>query len=323
MVLRLLGRRALHAAGILIAVITLTFALIRLSPGDACGNPGDVRLPPAAHRACLRRLHLDQPLLAQFGFYLRDLAHFDLGQSFATGEPVTARLARALPNTILLMGLSLIASFALGIGVALLQSYRPQTGHPLAWLLLIAYAIPDFWAAQLALLLFAYALPIFPPGGVASFGTEYLPLPAAILDHLRHLWLPLLTLTAVSAAGVARFQHAALSDVHHEDWIRTARAKGVPERAILLRHALRNALGPVITLFGTSLPAVVAGAVFVEKVFSWPGVGSLAVDAVGTRDVPVVVACVLLGAIAVVIGSVVADVLTAIVDPRLRQEELR
>jgi peptide/nickel transport system permease protein len=317
-VLRLLGRRALHAAGILIAVITLTFALIRLSPGDACGNPGDVRLPPAAHRACLRRLHLDQPLLAQFGFYLRDLAHFDLGQSFATGEPVTARLARALPNTILLMGLSLIASFALGIGVALLQSYRPQTGHPLAWLLLIAYAIPDFWAAQLALLLFAYALPIFPPGGVASFGAEFLPAPEAFLDRLHHFWLPFLTLTAVSAAGVARFQHAALRDVRHEDWMRTARAKGVPEHAIVFRHALRNALGPVITLFGTSLPAVVAGAVFVEKVFAWPGVGALAVDAVSERDTPVVIACVVLGAVAVVIGSAVADVLSAAADPRLR-----
>jgi peptide/nickel transport system permease protein len=317
-----LGRRAVHAAGILVAVVVLTFALIHLSPGNGCSNTQDP-LPPVAFRACVRRFHLDRPLGEQFGLYLRDLVHLNLGESFATGEPVSVRLAHALPNTMLLMGLALLASFLVGIAVALLQSYSPRTGHSLAWLLLVAYSIPDFWAAQLALLLFAYALPLFPPGGIASFGTEYLPLPAAILDHLRHLWLPLLTLTAVSAAGVARFQHAALSDVHHEDWIRTARAKGVPERAILLRHALRNALGPVITLFGTSLPAIVAGAVFVEKVFSWPGVGSLAVDAVGTRDVPVVVACVLLGAIAVVIGSVVADVLAAIVDPRLRQEEFR
>lgn len=320
--LALLGRRAVHAAGILVAVVVLTFALIHLSPGNGCSNTQNP-LPPTAFRACVRRFHLDRPLADQFGLYVRDLAHLNLGESFATGEPVSVRLAHALPNTMLLMGLALLASFLVGITVALLQSYSPRTGHPLAWLLLVAYSIPDFWAAQLALLLFAYALPIFPPGGIASFGTEYLPLPAAILDHLRHLWLPLLTLTVVSAAGVARFQHAALSDVHHEDWIRTARAKGVPERTILLRHALRNALGPVITLFGASLPAVVAGAVFVEKVFSWPGVGALAVDAVGTRDVPVVVACVLLGAIAVVIGSVVADVLAAIADPRLRQEELR
>jgi peptide/nickel transport system permease protein len=317
-VLRLLGRRALHAAGVLIAVITLTFALIHLSPGDACGDPGDLRLSPAAHRACLRRLHLDRPLGAQFAFYVRDLARLDFGESFATGEPVATRLAHALPNTVLLMGLSLAASFLLGIAVALLQSYRPSTGHPLAWVLLIAYALPDFWVAQLALLLFAYALPIFPPGGVASFGAEYLSAPAALLDHLQHLWLPWLTLTVVSAAGVARFQHAALRDVRHEDWMRTARAKGVPERSILLHHALRNALGPVITLFGTALPAVVGGAVFVEKVFSWPGVGALAVDAVSERDAPVVIACVVLGATAVVIGSAVADVLSAVADPRLR-----
>jgi peptide/nickel transport system permease protein len=315
-VLSLLGRRAVHAAAILLAVVTLTFALVHLSPGNGCGTT-QLPLPPAAFRACIRRFHLDRPLTEQFTHYLRDLAHFDFGNSFATGEPVSLRLAHALPNTMLLMGLALLASFLVGIAVALLQSYRPRTGHSLAWLLLLAYSIPDFWAAQLALLLFAYALPIFPPGGIASFGTEYLSLPAAVLDHLHHLWLPLLTLTVVSAAGVARFQHAALRDVRHEDWMRTARAKGVPERTVLLHHALRNALGPVITLFGTSLPAVVAGAVFVEKVFSWPGVGALAVDAVSTRDVPVVVACVLLGATAVVIGNALADVLAAIADPRL------
>ncbi|HWZ58816.1 MAG TPA: ABC transporter permease [Gemmatimonadaceae bacterium] len=316
--LRLLGARALHAAGILLAVATLTFALVRLSPGNACGNPGDFRLNPAAQRACLRRLHLDRPIPAQYALYLRNLARLDLGESFATGEPVTARLARALPNTILLMGLSLVASFVLGIAVALLQSYSPSAGHPLAWLLIIGYSLPDFWVAQLALLVFAYALPIFPPGGVTSFGAQYLAAPAAALDHLRHLWLPCLTLTAVSTAGVARFQHAALRNVRHEDWIRTARAKGVGERTILLRHALRNALGPVITLFGASLPAVVGGAVFVEKVFAWPGVGALAVDAVSERDIPVVVACVVLGAAAVVIGSTVADVLSALADPRQR-----
>jgi peptide/nickel transport system permease protein len=254
----------------------------------------------------------------QFGFYLNDLAHLDLGQSFTTSEPVTTRLARALPNTILLMGLSLVTTFVLGIGVALLQSYNPRAGHPLAWLMLLAYSLPDFWVAQVALLVFAYALPLFPPGGVTSFGVEYLSAPAAALDHLRHLLLPCLTLTVVSAAGVARFQHAALRGVRHEDWIRTARAKGVAERAILFRHALRNALGPVITLFGASLPAVVGGAVFVEKVFAWPGVGMLAVDAVSERDAPVVVACVILGATAVVVGSAVADVLSALADPRLR-----
>jgi peptide/nickel transport system permease protein len=315
---RLLGRRALYAAGILVAVAVVTFALVRLAPGNGCGNPGDVRLSPVAHRACLARLHLDRPLAVQFGFYVRDLARLDLGQSVTTGEPVTTRLARAVPNTILLMGLSLVTSFALGIGVALLQSYNPRAGRPLAWLLLIGYALPDFWVAQLALLVFAYALPIAPPGGVTSFGAEYLSAPAALLDHLRHLWLPCLTLTAVSAAGVARFQHAALRGVRHEDWIRTARAKGVDERSILFRHALRNAIGPVITLFGTALPAVVGGAVFVEKVFAWPGVGALAIDAVSERDAPVVVACVVLGAAAVVVGSVAADVLSALADPRLR-----
>jgi len=315
---RLLGTRALHAAVILLAVATLTFVLVHLAPGDACGNPNNLRVGPAVRRACLTRLHLDRPLPVQFGFYLRDLAHLDLGQSFATSEPVTTRLARALPNTILLMGLSLMTTFVLGIGVALLQSYSPRAGHPLAWLILLAYSLPDFWVAQLALLIFAYAIPLFPPGGVASFGVEFLSAPAALLDHLRHLWLPCLTLTIVSAAGVARFQHAALRGVRHEDWIRTARAKGVAEHTILFRHALRNALGPVITLFGTSLPAVVGGAIFVEKVFAWPGVGSLAVDAVGERDAPVVIACVLLGAAAVVIGNTVADILSALADPRLR-----
>jgi peptide/nickel transport system permease protein len=316
---RLVGTRALHAVVILIAVAVLTFALVHLAPGDACHRNLDTRvISPATERACMQRLHLDRPVVAQFGFYLRDMLHLDFGRSLTTDEPVTARLARALPNTILLMGLALITSFALGIAVALLQSYNPRAGHPLAWLLLLAYALPDFWAAQLALLIFAYLLPIFPPGGVASFDVGYMSGLSAMLDRLHHLWLPWLTLTLVTAASVARFQHAALRDVGHEDWVRTARAKGVSESAILFHHALRNALGPVITLFGTALPAVVGGAVFVEKVFSWPGVGALAVDAVTERDAPVVIACVILGAVAVVIGSLVADILAGLADPRLR-----
>lgn len=218
------------------------------------------------------------------------------------------------------MSLAVALSFLIGIGLAVLE-----TLHPTSILLrsadalsLTFYALPDFWLAQIALLLFAYVFPIFPPGGVAGFGAEYGGFWSQLGDRLAHLALPVLTLAALSTAAITYFQRVALRDVRHEHWIRTARAKGVGERAVVLHHTLRNALVPTIVLFGGQLPAIAGGAVFVESVFAWPGLGRLAVEAVSARDYPVVVGCVTVGAAAVAAGSLLADCLHALVDPRVR-----
>lgn len=305
------------------AVATLAFLLIRIAPGNACGDVGDIHQSSASVQRCVRRLHLDRPLPVQYGEYVRALLHGDLGESMATGEPVIDRIAVALPNTILLVTLGLVASTTLGVAVAVRRFTASRDGHLLDALLLVAFALPDFWVAEVLLLTFAFAWPLFPPHGASTFGAAYLAAGPRLVDRLRHLVLPVAAITIVSAASVARFQYAALREVGHEDWLRTARAKGLGERAIVLRHALRAALGPVIALIGVALPAIVGGAVFVERIFGWPGMGTLILDAVSARDGPVVVACLTIGGVATALGGLVADVLAAVADPRLRDPIVR
>jgi len=193
------------------------------------------------------------------------------------------------------------------------------TDHALSGISLFFFSMPDFWLAILALLTFTYWLPIFPVGGaVDPVMHEYLGLGGRIVDRLRHLVLPALTLTVLASASVARYQRAALLDVLPADYIRTARLKGLTEREILRRHALRNALLPIISLVGLSFPALLTGAFFVEKIFAWPGMGYAVVNAIGTRDYPLVVGGVIIGSIMVTLGSLLSDLLYALADPRLR-----
>jgi len=303
-------------------VATISFVLIHLAPGDpfsaALENPNVTE----ELRDDLRRQYgLDRPLTEQFGRYAARLAHADLGWSFSHERPVRAVLASALPNTLLLMGVALFGSFALGILVALVQVARRGSviDRLLDGLSLVLSSMPDFWFAILALLAFTYWLPIFPVGGaVDAVMHDSMGFGGRVVDRLRHLALPAFTLTILAAAGVARFQRAALLDVLPADYIRTARLKGLTESAILRRHALRNALLPIISLIGLAFPALLTGAVFIEKVFAWPGMGLTLVSAIGSRDYPLVIGAVIVGSIMVTVGSLIADLLYAYADPRIR-----
>jgi peptide/nickel transport system permease protein len=260
-------------------------------------------------------------LAEQFVRYVNALAHGELGWSFSHDQPVSEVLATALPNTLLLMSVALVGSFVLGIIVALIQVARRGTfvDNALSGITLFFFSMPDFWLGILALLAFTYWLPIFPVGGaVDPVMHEFLGLGGRIMDRLRHLALPSLTLILLASASVARFQRAALLDVLPADYIRTARLKGLTERQILRRHALRNALLPIITLIGLSFPALLTGAFFIEKIFAWPGMGYAVVNAIGSRDYALVVGGVIIGSIMVTVGSLLADLLYAWADPRLR-----
>ena len=318
----LIVRRLLQSVTVIAGVTTLIFFLIHLAPGDPLGGPLDDPRVSEATRLYWRHLYgLDRPVSEQFLRYLAGVVRGEFGYSLSFNEPVSAVVARALPNTLMLAGSGLILSFAIGILIALIQVARRGsiTDRILGAGSLALYSAPDFWLAQVALLVFAYWVPILPAGGMVDPVVHpYLGFWAATADRLRHLTLPALTLAALSAALVARFQRAALLDVAANDYLRTARAKGVPEWAVIVRHGLRNALLPVISLFGLSLPAFLTGTVFVEKIFAWPGVGSLAVDSVTARDYPVVIACSLIASVTVAVGSLTADVLYAVADPRLR-----
>jgi peptide/nickel transport system permease protein len=316
-----LVRRALQTVAVVFIVTTLTFVLVHLAPGDPLADINDLRVPPAVQAYWRHEYGLDRPLWDQYLRFLSSVARGHFGYSLAFNAPVSIVIGRALPNTIVLASAALLVSFAAGIIIAVIQVARRGSAldRVLGAVSLALYSVPDFWLAQVALLVFAYWIPIFPAGGVVDpVMHRYLAPSAAALDRLHHLVLPVLTLAALYTASVARFQRAALLDVSGNEYLRTARAKGVPERMVLVRHALRNATLPVITLFGLALPAFLTGTVFIERIFSWPGIGALAIDAVAARDYEVVVACAILGSVAVAVGSFLADALYALADPRLR-----
>jgi peptide/nickel transport system permease protein len=320
-VLRYLAQRLAQAAVIVAIVAAITFALIHLAPGDPFSAVMDNPNVSETMRQTLRAQYgLDRPLPEQFIRYVNLLAHGQLGWSFSHQRPVLEVLGSALPNTLLLMGVALVGSFTLGILIALIQVARRGStiDHTLSGISLFFFSMPDFWLAILTLLAFAYWLPIFPVGGVVDVMHEYMGLGRRFVDRLWHLALPALTLTLVASAAVARYQRAALLDVLPADYIRTARLKGLTEREILRRHALRNALLPIISLVGLSFPALLTGAFFVEKIFAWPGMGYEVVSAIGTRDYQLVVGGVIIGSIMVTLGSLLSDLLYAWADPRLR-----
>jgi peptide/nickel transport system permease protein len=321
-VLGYFAKRLAQSAVIVAFVATISFALIHLAPGDpfsaAIENPNVSETVRTTLRA---QYGLDEPLPKQFGRYVGELAQGQLGWSFSHDRPVLDVLLTTLPNTLLLMTIALIGSFVVGILIALVQAARrgSATDHVLSGITLLLFSMPDFWLAILALLAFTYWLPMFPSGGaIDPVMHEYMGLGARILDRLWHLVLPALTLTALASGAVARYQRAALLDVLPADYIRTARVKGLTERQIMRRHALRNATLPIISLIGLSFPALLTGAVFIEKIFSWPGMGQAMVNAIYTRDYPLVVGAVIIGSIMVTLGSLLADMLYAWADPRVR-----
>ena len=302
-------------------VATITFALIHLAPGDPFSSVMDNPNVSETVRQTLRAQYgLDRPLPEQFVKYVNALAHGELGWSFSHERPVREVLATALPNTLLLMIVALVGSFALGIVIALVQVARrgSATDHALSGVSLLFISMPDFWLALLTLLAFAYWVPLFPVGGTVDVMHEYMGFGRRVMDRLWHLVLPALTLTALASAAVARYQRAALLDVLPADYIRTARLKGLTEREILRRHALRNALLPIITMIGLSFPALLTGTFFVEKIFAWQGMGYAVVNAIGARDYQLVMGGVIIGSVMVTLGSLLADLLYALADPRLR-----
>lgn len=320
--LRYLAQRLGQAAVIVAIVAAITFALIHLAPGDPFSAEMDNPNVNETVRQTLRAQYgFDRPLPEQFVRYVNLLAHGQLGWSLSNERPVLEVLGSALPNTLLLMGVALVGSFTLGILIALIQVARRGSiiDHTLSGVSLFFFSMPDFWLAILTLLAFAYWLPIFPVGGaVDPVMHEYMGLGGRFVDRLWHLALPALTLMLLASAVVARYQRAALLDVLPADYIRTARLKGLTEREILRRHALRNALLPIISLVGLSFPALLTGAFFVEKIFAWPGMGYAVISAIGTRDYPLVVGGVIIGSIMVTLGSLLSDLLYAWADPRLR-----
>jgi len=312
--------RALIGVGVMWGVVTLVFLLLRAAPGD----PARMLLGPAATQTQIdeqrHQLGLDRPVAVQYGAWISRVVRGDLGTSIATGRPVRTMLAEAWPATALLVTLSLLLSYVLGILLALVQANvsGSRTDTSLSVASVTLYAMPSYWLAVVLVLVFAYWLRVFPAFGATGLDAEFLTPVGRVADRVRHLALPLLTLTLIGMGGIARYVRGALVDLQGSQFLVVARAKGLSKESVLLRHALPNALIPVLILLGLSLPALFSGAVFVEAIFAWPGVGRLLVAAVQARDYPVVLAATTISAGLVVLGSLVADGLVVLADPRLR-----
>ncbi len=317
---RLILRRLLVAIPLLWLVATLTFIAVHAVPGSVADLIEDPQLSPQARQHIEHQFGLDRPLSEQYLRWLDALAHGDLGVSFLYRQPVVRIVLRALPPTLLLTGTALTLDLALGIFLALLAVARPRSWFDRisTVLSLGLYGMPSFWLAGLAILVFSVILGWLPAShmhAVAAIGAR----PAIRLaDLARHLVLPAGVLGIVGAAGTARYLRSTLLDLEDARYLLAARARGLSRRRVLLVHALRPALLPLITLLGLAIPFLVSGSLVIEVIFAWPGVGRVLWTAAWARDVPLILAVTLLGAGAVILGNLIADVLYLIVDPRAR-----
>jgi peptide/nickel transport system permease protein len=316
---RWLIRRALQSLLTLAVALVLLFLLMRIIPGDPLSRLGEGRALTPVQIQALRDLYdLDRPLLAQLASFVRGLLHGDLGTSIEYARPVTGLLIERLPATLLLGGTVLLLNFTVGLWLGVRQAVRKDSAEDrwLSTLSLAGYATPSFWLGLVLAWLVGVKWRLLPPAGMRNPLLEGGALAAAV-DVARHLILPAITLSVVSIAGTMRYQRSAMLEVLRLPYILTARAKGLTDRQVLW-HGWRNALFPVLTLFGLWLPVLVTGSVFVESVFAWPGLGSLAAAAVGNRDYPLLMGAAMLVAGIVVLASFLTDLAYALLDPRVR-----
>jgi peptide/nickel transport system permease protein len=310
-------RRVLTSIPVLLAVTILVFTLVELAPGDVADyfiNP-EANTSPEALAEMRRAYGLDQPAPVRYAVWLGQVVRGDLGYSFVSGEPVVRMILRRFQNTATLMSVALVVSVVLGVALGVFTAVRQYSwwDHSLSALSFLAISMPAFVTGILALYLFAVLVPIFPSGGLRSVGVD-----AGFWNRVHHLILPAAVLSLAQTATFMRYTRFSVLEVLRADYVRTARGKGLPEVRVTMRHGLPNALIPVITVIGLSLPVLVVGAVFTETIFSWPGMGTLYLNAVGSRDVPLVMGLNLFIAVVVLTANLLTDLAYGLVDPRIR-----
>ena len=315
--------RRLTASAVLIwLVLTLTFVIAELAPGGPGGLILDSRVPPEHSQRLLDLYGLDLPLAQRYGSWLRAIVvSGDWGMSFSAKRPVRELIGLYAPYTLALGAAALAVQFVLGLWLGTAAARRPgsRRDHAIRIVSLVLYSTPAFWLGLMAILLLSHTIPLFPPGSAGSLSGDASWV-ARSADLLRHLALPALVLGLATLGAVTRLVRGKLIETLQQDYVRTARAKGVGERTVVWVHALRNAAAPVVQLAGLSLPILASGTLVIEQVFSWPGIGRLTWEAIANHDYPVLLACTGWAALMVIIGTLVADLLLAVVDPRTRDE---
>jgi len=320
------ARRLLYAVITFFGISVATFALIHSVPGDPitffAGASGDNLSPKVLEN--IRRHHgLDRPLPEQYLRWLKGILTFDFGTSIHDRRPVIDKISEKLPNSALLSVLALIIAAAIGIPVGLWSGAHAGrfADRASSIFFFLLYSLPAFWVALLLMDWFSVRLGILPLFGMKSDGYAEMTAGARFVDRARHLVLPVITLTLAQLAIFARFSRSALAEVIRQDFITAARAKGAGPAAVLWRHAFRNALIPIITLFGLMAPLLISGSVIVEQIFQWDGIGLLYYDAISSRDYPTVMGLTVITAIVTLLANLLADLLYAVADPRIRLGE--
>jgi peptide/nickel transport system permease protein len=313
------ARRLFQAIPILFGVAVISFALVHLAPGDPIDRFRTPTVRPEQLAGLIELYGLDKPLPEQFWSWITTYVQVwrpeAWGYSFLDGQPVLQKITERLPATLLLGGTALLVTILVAIPLGILAAVRQYSvaDRIISTLATIGYAMPSFLLGLYLLFFGGVVLGWFPLFGLESFGSEGDP-----VDMAWHLVLPVTSLAVQSIAGWSRYVRSSMLEVLHQDFVRTAKAKGLPARRVTYRHALRNALIPVITLVGLTIPTLLGGAAITEAIFSYPGVGQMGVQAVANRDYPVVLSFVMIGGIGVVIGNLLADVAYAVADPRIK-----
>lgn len=314
---RYILRRLIQAIPLLLGVSILIFVIIHAAPGSPTDRFINPRISPADIARISANLGLDQPVYVQYFKWLWSLVHLDLGVSFVSTQRVTAMIAERMGATLLLTGSAILLSILVAVPIGVLSALRKNSifDYSVTFLAFIGIAIPNFWFGLMMIVIFAVNLHLLPAGGMYTLGFG-----GGLGDRLVHLVMPVLVLSIQYVASWTRFMRSSMLEVIREDYIRTAKAKGLAERVVNYKHAFRNALMPIVTLVGLTIPDLFGGAFVTESIFAWPGMGRLALDAVFQRDYPVLMGTGLFFAVLVVIGNLLADLGYALVDPRIRYE---
>ena len=316
-----IAARIAWSVGLILAVIVMCFSLVHLAPGDAAlviagdSGAGD----PERIEQIREDLGLDDPYLVQLSRYVGDVASGDFGTSYRFNEPVTSLIGDRIWPTILLVTTALLFAIVIGVLVGVFTARRPESpvSHGVTVFSLVGYSMPVFWTGYLLIIAFASNVRWFPVAGMRDVrfeGNRF----EEWLDIAHHLVLPALTLGLIYLAQYSRLSRASMLEVLQSDYVRTARAKGLAERKVVYKHALRNAVIPVITIAGLQFGALLSGALLVETVFNWPGLGRLAADSVFQRDAPVLLGVLICSAVLVVVINILTDVVYRMIDPRIR-----
>jgi peptide/nickel transport system permease protein len=315
-------KRLLQLLPVILVIICVNFILVRLAPGDPIIYlVGEAPVSREFIEELRAQYGLDQPLYWQLLLYLGRIAQGDLGYSFISRDSVAAIILSRLPATLLLLGTQFVLSIIIGIALGVTSAYKrgSASDYAVSFISLIGFAVPAFWLGQMLMLVFALWLDLLPAQGMRSLRFDLTGW-SAVVDVAKHMILPAVTLTIFNLALIARVTRANMINVLRMEYIAYARSKGVPERSIVMVHALRNALLPVITVIGLNLRTLIAGAVLTETVFAWPGIGRLTYDAIFARDYPVLMGIFIVIGITVVIANILTDIAYSWLDPRVRYQ---